>query len=184
MTATTIDIGPRLTAVALVFFIYLFARLGVRARRDLRADGGPPPGAPAPVTPPGTSAANSATLNGFSPVDPVSAVCTVVVERYGVGVEALMSPSRAQPAALARQISMRLVRELTDLSYSQIGERFARDHSTVIHAITATDGMLLEDLRQAASAAITPSPQCGGGERPGARRSSTAGRPGRAGARR
>ncbi len=47
----------------------------------------------------------------------------------------LLSRSRKQSVARARQIAMYLCRELTDESYAHIGSHFGgRDHSTVIHA--------------------------------------------------
>jgi chromosomal replication initiator protein len=46
----------------------------------------------------------------------------------------LMSRRRTQHLALCRQVAMYLCRELTDDSFPAIGERFGRDHSTVIHA--------------------------------------------------
>jgi len=47
----------------------------------------------------------------------------------------LLSRSRKQSVAKARQIAMYLCRELTEESYAHIGSRFGgRDHSTVIHA--------------------------------------------------
>jgi len=56
---------------------------------------------------------------------------------------------------------MRLLRELTDLSYPQIAARFDRDHSTVMHAVRATDGMCSRTCakRPARARATTQAPR-------------------------
>jgi chromosomal replication initiator protein len=67
----------------------------------------------------------------------------------------LLSRSRKQEIAKARQIAMYLCRELTDDSYSRIGTRFGgRDHSTVIHAYRKIEEKREEDadLREDLSA--------------------------------
>jgi len=58
-----------------------------------------------------------------------------VAEYFHLEKGDLLSRSRKQSVAQARQIAMYLCRELTDESYAHIGSRFGgRDHSTVIHA--------------------------------------------------
>ena len=41
---------------------------------------------------------------------------------------------RSRRSRAARQVAMYLCRKMTDSSFPTIGEHFARDHSTVIHA--------------------------------------------------
>lgn len=54
----------------------------------------------------------------------------------GYEVDALRGKSRQRPLVTARQISMYVFRELTDLSYPSIARLFGgRDHTTVIHAV-------------------------------------------------
>ncbi len=58
----------------------------------------------------------------------------------------LLSRSRKQSVAKARQIAMYLCRELTEESYAHIGSRFGgRDHSTVIHAYRKIEEALESD---------------------------------------
>jgi chromosomal replication initiator protein len=53
---------------------------------------------------------------------------------YNVTVEEINSKKRTKTIAYARQVSMYLTKELTELSYPKVGESFGgRDHSTVIH---------------------------------------------------
>ena len=57
-------------------------------------------------------------------------------EFYGFSREDLVGASRRRPLVTARQVSMYVFRELTDLSYPAIGREFGgRDHTTVIHAV-------------------------------------------------
>ncbi|MDO5287505.1 MAG: chromosomal replication initiator protein DnaA [Actinomycetia bacterium] len=54
---------------------------------------------------------------------------------FGLTVEDLTGPGRAQSVALARQIAMYLSREYTESSLPKIGQAFGgRDHTTVMHA--------------------------------------------------
>lgn len=56
-------------------------------------------------------------------------------EYFSVTVDALCSADRSRVLVTARQISMYLCRELTDLSLPKIGQAFGgRDHTTVMHA--------------------------------------------------
>ena len=55
---------------------------------------------------------------------------------YGFTRDDLVGASRRRPLVTARQVSMYVFRELTDLSYPAIGREFGgRDHTTVIHAV-------------------------------------------------
>ena len=69
-----------------------------------------------------------------------------VAEHYRLEKGDLLSRSRKQTVAQARQIAMYLCRELTDESYDHIGSRFGgRDHSTVIHAYRKIEDALESD---------------------------------------
>jgi chromosomal replication initiator protein len=62
-------------------------------------------------------------------------ILEITCNMFNVTLEALQGRSRARDLVHARQISMYVCRELTDLSYPQIGKEFGdRDHTTVIHA--------------------------------------------------
>jgi chromosomal replication initiator protein len=62
-------------------------------------------------------------------------IMDVVADFFGLSVEQLCSESRTRQLVNARQVAMYLVRELTDMSFPQIGKEFGgRDHSTVMHA--------------------------------------------------
>ena len=58
----------------------------------------------------------------------------------------LLSASRAQPVAFARQVAMYLSRELTDVSLPAIGRAFGnRNHTTVMHACKRTAERIATD---------------------------------------
>ena len=62
-------------------------------------------------------------------------IMDVVADFFGLTVDDLCSESRTRQLVNARQVAMYLVRELTDMSFPQIGKSFGgRDHSTVMHA--------------------------------------------------
>jgi chromosomal replication initiator protein len=70
---------------------------------------------------------------------------TLTAERFGLDVEQLQSRSRTRNLVHARQIAMYVCRELTDLSYPQIGREFGgRDHTTVIHAYDKVAALMQE----------------------------------------
>jgi chromosomal replication initiator protein len=65
----------------------------------------------------------------------VERIQKVVADHYGIPEEAMKVKKRTSSLAFPRQVAMYLVRELTSLSYSEIGSRFGgRDHTTVMHA--------------------------------------------------
>ena len=49
-------------------------------------------------------------------------------------MEDFNSKRKTQSVAWPRQIAMFLTTDLTDLSLSEIGREFNRDHSTIVHA--------------------------------------------------
>ncbi len=60
-------------------------------------------------------------------------------------LEDLCGPARKRPLVDARQITMYVMRELTELSYPSIGEQFGgRDHTTVLHAVQKITGQMKE----------------------------------------
>jgi chromosomal replication initiator protein len=58
-----------------------------------------------------------------------------VSDYFVISAGLIMSKNRDKLTARARQLSMYLMRELTDLTLDDIGKLFGRDHSTVIHAL-------------------------------------------------
>jgi len=58
-----------------------------------------------------------------------------VVEEFGISLHDLKTRRRHKTIVLPRQVAMYLSRELTDLSFPEIGNCFGgKDHTTVLHA--------------------------------------------------
>jgi chromosomal replication initiator protein len=66
-----------------------------------------------------------------------------MAEYYGVSHVDLISDRRQMAIALVRQKIMWVIKQVSTLSYPQIGLRFGgRDHTTVLHAVKKIDGMI------------------------------------------
>ena len=74
-----------------------------------------------------------------------SLIISQVCKFYSVDEIALRGSSRSQGIVEARQIAMYLIRSLTNLSFPDIGQQFAKDHTTVIHAIKKVEAELKKD---------------------------------------
>ena len=62
-------------------------------------------------------------------------IITQVCKVYSVDETVLRVTQRNRGVSEARQMSMYLIRKLTNLSLPDIGNEFAKDHTTVLHAI-------------------------------------------------
>jgi chromosomal replication initiator protein len=73
----------------------------------------------------------------------IDAIQAEVARQFGIHVNDLRGDRRTQTIAYARQIAMYLSRELTEASFSQIGDRFGgRHHTTVLYAVNKIDRLL------------------------------------------
>ena len=64
-----------------------------------------------------------------------SLIISQVCKFYSVDEEKIRGSLRNRGTSEARQVAMYLIRKLTNLSLPDIGKEFAKDHSTVLHAI-------------------------------------------------
>lgn len=64
----------------------------------------------------------------------IEKIITEVARTYNVTENDILSNRRTAELAIARQISMYIARETTELSYKAIGESFGKDHSTVLYS--------------------------------------------------
>jgi len=75
-------------------------------------------------------------------------IIDTTVEMFGFTREEIIGQRRHRPLVTARQISMYVFRDLTELSYPAIAREFGgRDHTTVIHAVDKISS-LMSDRRQ------------------------------------
>lgn len=70
-----------------------------------------------------------------------------VAQYYSIKVSDLKSKSRKAAVTQPRQIAMVIAKQLTPLSLPDIGEAFARDHTTVLHAIRKIEEKRLTDAK-------------------------------------
>lgn len=64
---------------------------------------------------------------------------------YKVKHSDLIGSSRSREVLFPRQIAMYLCRQLLDVPYANIGTKFGKDHSTVMHSVGKVESMLLQN---------------------------------------
>jgi len=68
-----------------------------------------------------------------------------VATYFNIRMSELLSARRARAIARPRQVAMYLAKQLTSRSLPEIGRKFNRDHSTVIHAVEKIEDLRRED---------------------------------------
>ena len=69
-----------------------------------------------------------------------------VAEHFSIKMSEMFSARRSKSVVIPRQIAMYLSKELTNLSYPEIGRNFGgKDHTTIIHASKKIDKLLNEN---------------------------------------
>lgn len=68
-----------------------------------------------------------------------------VAEYFNISVKELQSSRRARTVARPRQVAMYLAKQLTSRSLPEIGRKFDRDHTTVMHAVRKVEELIVED---------------------------------------
>ena len=72
-------------------------------------------------------------------IEPVPKTVERIVEEvariFDVIADDIYTDRRAQPISRARQAAMYCIREITGMSYEAIGEKFGKDHTTVMYAV-------------------------------------------------
>ena len=61
---------------------------------------------------------------------------------YNISESAIRGTARAKNTLEARQVSMYIIRQLTNLSFEDIAAEFGKDHSTVIHSVDKIEGSI------------------------------------------
>lgn len=89
--------------------------------------------------PPSITMAQNAIRDVINDIQPTPITIERIIEEvartFEVTSEDIKSPKRASQISQARQVAMYVVREVTNLSYEEIGKEFGRDHSTAIYAV-------------------------------------------------
>lgn len=68
-----------------------------------------------------------------------------VEEYYKIRHSDMVGSSRSREVVLPRQMAMYLCRQLLDKSFSDIGKKFNRDHTTVMHSVSKVESLLLQN---------------------------------------
>lgn len=76
------------------------------------------------------------------PIPSIRSIQDAVCEHYLVARNDLVSPRRDPSIVIPRQVAMHLSRKLTQYSYSLIGVKFAKDHSTVMYGFRKIERLL------------------------------------------
>ena len=71
-----------------------------------------------------------------------SLIITQVCKFYNIDDAVIRSAKKSKGVADARQVAMYLIRQLTNLSFPDIGKEFDRDHTTVMHAVKKVESSL------------------------------------------
>jgi chromosomal replication initiator protein len=76
----------------------------------------------------------------------VNDILKVVATHYGIKISELKQKSNARIIAYPRQVAMYLCKELTDMSYPEIGKAFNnKHHSTVMYSVERVSEMMEDD---------------------------------------
>lgn len=68
-----------------------------------------------------------------------------VADFFNISVKEMQSSRRARTVARPRQIAMFLAKQLTSRSLPEIGRKFDRDHTTVMHAVRKVEELIVKD---------------------------------------
>ncbi len=68
-----------------------------------------------------------------------------VADYFNISVKEMQSSRRARTVARPRQIAMFLAKQMTSRSLPEIGRKFDRDHTTVMHAVRKVEELLGKD---------------------------------------
>ena len=81
-----------------------------------------------------------------APAVTFEAITAAVCEHFALRPDDLQSRRRSRHIATPRQVAMYLCRRLMNASLPRIGNLFQRDHTTVMHALKATEQRIKSDL--------------------------------------
>lgn len=85
-------------------------------------------------------------LGGAEPVSvTVDKVFSVVYKKYGIPKEDIIGTKRNKEIAIARHISIFLIRDITEMSLPNIAKIYERDHSTILSSINAVTKKIRTD---------------------------------------
>jgi chromosomal replication initiator protein len=97
----------------------------------------------APITIELARRAISDVLSGNEPVNvTVDRILAAVSRKYGITIEDIKAKKRSEGIVKARHVSIYLIRQLSDVSFTSIGEFFGRDHTTIMSAFKKVESLV------------------------------------------
>ena len=75
----------------------------------------------------------------------VGAIQKEVEQYYHVSHADLIGKNRSRNIMYARHVAIYLCRQMLDIPYNDIGKKFNRDHSTVMHSVEKVEGLMKDD---------------------------------------
>ncbi len=93
-------------------------------------------------------------LRSFDKRTTIDEIQKKVAEHFNISVREMQSSRRARTVARPRQIAMYLAKQLTSRSLPEIGRKFDRDHTTVMHAVRKVEELIMEDASLAENVEI------------------------------
>ena len=75
----------------------------------------------------------------------VDKIFTCVHKKYGIDKKTLMGQSRVKDVALARHITIYLIKKITEMSYPSVAKLFDRNHSTIISSYELVEKKIATD---------------------------------------
>jgi hypothetical protein len=75
----------------------------------------------------------------------VSLIQKIVAQEYGVGIKDICAECNRAAVVRPRHVAMFLAKTLTPLSLPEIGRRFSRDHTSVLHAVRKIERQIALD---------------------------------------
>ncbi len=85
-------------------------------------------------------------LGGAEPVTvTVDKIFKAVEKKYGIKREEIVSGKRTKEIAIARHITVYIIRSVTDMSLPNIGKIISRDHSTVLSSLDTVEKRMASD---------------------------------------
>lgn len=85
-------------------------------------------------------------LRSFDRRTTIDEIQRKVAEHFNISVKEMQSSRRARNVARPRQIAMYLAKQLTSRSLPEIGRKFDRDHTTVMHAVRKVEELMMEEV--------------------------------------
>lgn len=85
-------------------------------------------------------------LGGAEPVTvTVDKIFAAVYKKYNIKRDDIVGPKRTKDIAIARHITVYVIRSVTDMSLPNIGKIIDRDHSTVMSSIETVEKRMIQD---------------------------------------